>query len=291
MELLDDDLMVETVPLEATIPPFDLENPQAEEAYGSVKQNVIAQAMVGTTTAPSNREVEQYHSKRTQSLKLSVLKRLYDDGEGERAFALLKKKWRLDVDQSFYKDGTSTHFTYQMAGHHIDFSLKVPDRIGFDVILPPESIGVNTTWCFHLALSGAVRGFLNQRGDLGFDPTGRMLHIGTHDHDNIFLAMAPKRFLDQDEILTPGTPSGATQMTQPHVRMATCILLWAMGRIAHTDYSTRPNAYVALQGTLDQYRSVTDWVYVLVFHVILNLSGKILNPYPLLGQENQEKQC
>ena len=116
-----------------------------------------------------------------------------------------------------------------------------------------------------------------------------MLHIGMHNNDNIFLAMAPKCFLYQDEILTPGTPSGATQMTQPHVRMATCILLWAMGRIAHTDYSTRPNAYVALQGTLDQYRSVTDWVYVLVFHVILNLSGKILNPYPLFKSRESGK--
>ena len=68
-ELLDDDLTIKTVPLEVTIPPFDLENPQAEEAYGSVKQNVIAQAMVGTITAPSNREVEQYLSKLTQFLK------------------------------------------------------------------------------------------------------------------------------------------------------------------------------------------------------------------------------
>ena len=38
---LDDDV-IEPVPVEATIPPFDLENPQAEEAYGPVKWDVIA---------------------------------------------------------------------------------------------------------------------------------------------------------------------------------------------------------------------------------------------------------
>src|SRR6266571_6803389 len=90
-----------------------------------------------------------------------------------------------------------------MEGHHIDFLLKVPDRMGFDVILPPPSIGVNTTWCFHLNLLGSVHPFLNHRGDLGFDPTGRMLFIGTHDHDNIFLAMVSYPCTSTPTSLTP----------------------------------------------------------------------------------------
>jgi len=51
-----DDNAIEPVPVDATIPPFDLENPQAEEAYGSVKQDVITGAMVGTSTASSTPE-------------------------------------------------------------------------------------------------------------------------------------------------------------------------------------------------------------------------------------------
>ncbi|KAF8315299.1 uncharacterized protein EI90DRAFT_3175163 [Cantharellus anzutake] len=63
-------------------------------------------------------------------------------------------------------------------------------------ILPPPSIGVNTTWCFNLNLLGSIWPFLNHRGDLGFDPTGRTLFIGTHNHDNIFLAIAPWTFVE-----------------------------------------------------------------------------------------------
>ena len=147
-----------------------------------------------------------------------------------------------------------------MEGHHIDFSLKVPDCMGFDAILPPPSIGVNTTWCFHLNLLGSVHPFLNHRGDLGFDPTGRMLFIGTHDHDNIFLAMAPQFFVDgDDEPVAPGTQSGPTIMTHIHVCMATCIILWVMGCIPHRDYST-PDLYIDLGDRLDGYKAITDWV-------------------------------
>jgi hypothetical protein len=252
--------VIEPVPVEATIPPFDLENPQAEEAYGSVRQDVIAGAMIGTNTASTIRERDRYYQRAEQLLKLSLLQRLYEEGSGAKALRLLKMKNRLDVDTKFYKPGNSSLFTYRMEGHHIDFSLKVPDRMGFDVILPPPSIGVNTTWCFNLNLLGSVRPFLNHRGDLGFDPTGRMLFIGTHNHDNIFLAMAPRTFVEgDDEPVAPGTQSGPTTMTHTHVQMATCIILWAMGRIPHRDYSTH-SLYIDLGERLDKYRAIADWV-------------------------------
>jgi hypothetical protein len=256
-----DDDVFEPVPVQATIPAFDLDNPQSEEAYGSVNQGLITGAMIGTNAGSRIPERNRYYQKPEQLLKLSQLQGLYNRREGGKAFRLLKTKYRLDVDPSFYEDGTSQHFAYRTAGHHIDFSLKVPDRIGFDVILPPPSINVNTTWCFHLNLLGSARPFLNHRGDLGFDPTGRMLFVGTHDHDNIFLAMAPRSFLDgDDDPIALGTQSESTQMTRTHIRMATCIILWAMGRIPNKDYSTRDNYYIDLYEKLDQYKAVTDWV-------------------------------
>jgi hypothetical protein len=254
------DELIDPVSVEATIPPFDIDNPQAEEGYGSVSQDVIARAMVGSRSASSEPERDRYYRKMAQPLKLSLLQALYNKGDGEKAFSLLRRKWRLEVDAHLYAPGASATFTHMMAGHFIDFSLKVPDRAGFDAILP--TIGANTEWCFHLNLCGSVREFLNHCGDLGFDPSGRMLHIGTKDHDNVYLSMAPKGFLDgTDDPVAPGTHAGTTLMTRAHVRMATCIILWAMGEIPHRDYSTRkPNIYVELDGELRQYMQVTDWV-------------------------------
>jgi hypothetical protein len=258
---LDDDVM-EPMPAEATIPPFDLHNPQAEDDYGAVDQGLIAGSMVGTDTVSGIPERDRYYKMHEQIVKLSVLRRLYEEGRGSKAFCLLKNKCRLEVDADICGPADSSRFTYSMQAHYIDFSLRVPDRVGFDAILTPPSLNINTTWCFNLNLLGSICPFLNNRGDLGFDPAGRMLWIGTHDHDNIFLAMAPRSFIEgDDDPAAPGRQSGPTIMSHIHVRMATCIILWAMGRIPNRDYSTH-TPYIALEGRLDQYREVTDWVCV-----------------------------
>ncbi|KAF8310813.1 uncharacterized protein EI90DRAFT_3139119 [Cantharellus anzutake] len=184
------DELIDPLPAAATIPPFDIDNPQAEEGYGSVTQDVIARSLLGSKTSSSEPERERYYRKAARSLPLSMLQSLYNGGEGAKAFSLLKRKLALSVDVDMYEPGGSPRFTHMMAGHHIDFSLKVPDRVGFDTILPTTR--AHTSWCFNLNLCGSVREFLNHRGDLGFDPTARMLHIGTQDHDNVYLAMAPK---------------------------------------------------------------------------------------------------
>ncbi|KAF8342353.1 uncharacterized protein EI90DRAFT_3011842 [Cantharellus anzutake] len=231
--------LIELPSEEDTIPPYDIHNPLAEEGYGAVRQDIIARARLGTTEASNQPEMQKFYDTPSRTLPMKTLRHLYINKNGASAFSLLQRKHRLHLDPQFHEPGTSRQYTFRLNGHSIDFSLKVPDRCGFDAILPPSPIGVLPTWSFDLDLCGSLRDFLNRKGDLGFDPRGRMLYIGKFGHDSVFLAMAPNSFLDGSLDPVPcGHVTGPTQMNTSHIRMATSIILWSMTYISDRDYST-----------------------------------------------------
>ena len=179
---------------------------------------------------------------------------------------MLQDKRRLFVDSGMIQPGTSDLYDWEINGHYIDFSLRVPSRLGFDAILPARSGGVSFDWKLEIDLKQSIREFYNIKGDLGFDPCGRMLFIGKHGHELVFMAMAPTEFVDNvHPLVLNGYTSGPTHMNATHSRMATCIFLWCMGQLNNRSYNLvrETSAYVDLCGPLFQYHDVATWVLVL----------------------------
>ncbi len=114
--------------------------------------------------------------------------------------------------------GTSDAYDWEIYGHYLDFSLKVPSHIGFDAILPATSIGISLVWKLEIDLKQSIHEFYNHKGDLGFDPCGRMLFIGKHGHELVFLAMAPIGFLNDPNypVIPNGHTTGETHMNAHH---------------------------------------------------------------------------
>jgi hypothetical protein len=86
---------------------------------------------------------------------------------------------------------------WNCATHYLDYLLVIGDNVGFDAILP--NVANDPHFVFALDLHQPARTFRDKHANLGFSLDRTMLYLGkSQGKDNVWLAMAPDEFFEQN---------------------------------------------------------------------------------------------
>ncbi|KAG6374588.1 hypothetical protein JVT61DRAFT_3944 [Boletus reticuloceps] len=167
---------------------------------------------IQTRGVDQNLDFEQrFTTTHAHSLSLATLASLYHDSRPQDAVRLLQYRSRLVIPNSLLLDPEDNHrILAAMDGHFIDYSLCLGSRLGLDALLPSLAIAHDHTWHIQLSFSRLFKLWPNTPSKLPFSTTGRMLHIGTCQQEEIWLALVPNtvlkppHHLDADADAAPG---------------------------------------------------------------------------------------
>ncbi|KAG6373978.1 hypothetical protein JVT61DRAFT_4606 [Boletus reticuloceps] len=164
-------------------------------------QNIIKDAImrsVQTRGIDQNLDFEQqFTTTHAHSLSLATLASLHRDSCAQDAVRLLQYRSRLIIPNSLLLDPEDNHRVLAaMDGHFIDYFLCLGSRLGLNALLPSLAIAHDHTWHIQLSFSKLFKLWPNTPSKLPFSTTGRMLHIGTRQQEEIWLTLVPNSVLE-----------------------------------------------------------------------------------------------
>jgi hypothetical protein len=148
-------------------------------------------------TRPNGDIVGSYQRLREATVRLSTLEAAYERGDYKMAIRLLSQRSRLDIDEKYFVDIEDPRYFLSCDETYLDFILVVGDQPGIDMFIP--NTDVNHHFALELDLRLHIKRFTPKKGVLGFDPTGAMLCIGQTPVQNLWLAMAPYSYFENDD--------------------------------------------------------------------------------------------
>ena len=118
----------------------------------------------------------------------------------------------------------------------------VANCIGLSPLLPNAALGHR--FCFEMDLKMNILDFKGKHTMLGFDPAGSMLFIGHCNHENVFLAMAPKQFFRGCFIPSKlGCSSGSSVLSTCHYRQIIIMFAHFLSKIPLCSYLNNQSIY------------------------------------------------
>lgn len=126
-------------------------------------------------------------------VKLSTLEKEYEKDRQRRALMRLTRRQRVEIDERYLHNVGDADLAWAANNHFIDMMVMVTDRPGLHAILPHND--TDPSYVFKFDLHQRHRTWKAKHVDLGFDPSGRMLYIGTYNQEEIWLAMVPWDFI------------------------------------------------------------------------------------------------
>ena len=176
--------------------------PLAMASDDGVEQEQVLRAIELSQSIQHGLE-RQFERQKIHSLPLATLKTWFDRGESLRVIQNLTQRCRLNIRRSI-KNYDDPNLSWFCNHHFIDYILLVSARMGLHAIIP--NTRHQPDYSFKLRLDQPFRTFHAKFAQLGFDPTRRMLYIGTVGNDQVWLAMAPNALNDvHDDIAMSGT--------------------------------------------------------------------------------------
>lgn len=171
--------------------------PDCMETLDGHTQKELLEALYTSTEEGDADHLERFKDMTAKRTKLSVLRRLVERQDSKMAMSLLQKRRMLDVDEEYLLDLRLPDVTPRFGPHFVDFTLYVGEGIGFGPVLPLREH--DPTWTMQLSFNHANDLFPKADArHLPFDAKGRMLKIGTRLQENIWLAMVPRTYVEQD---------------------------------------------------------------------------------------------
>ncbi|KIM65728.1 hypothetical protein SCLCIDRAFT_22605 [Scleroderma citrinum Foug A] len=141
--------------------------------------------------------IQQFKSVEVKTVSLRKLCDLHNSGNANAAIALLRKCHQLKVDTAYMVEKGDANLASQVGPHYLDYMLYVGSRCGLDAALP--NVNVNHNWTVKLQLSTRLRLWPDKNiSALPFHPQGRMMSIGTRLDEQLWLAMAPNTYFEEN---------------------------------------------------------------------------------------------
>lgn len=198
--------------------------PEDLEAEDGVPQeevnNVIAHKRTERGTL-----IDEFYGNPPTPLKLSMLQNQYEQGKEHLAMLRLKRRHKVEVDGTFLHNIEDPDLAWGATDHYLDFILLVSSKQGLHALLP-RSVS-DHSYTFVLDVHQPHRLWRVRHAELGFNPTGRMLYLGTYFQEEIWLAMVPRSFTDEDSNEDPDmTPlcGRTTSLSERHYCMLIAFL-------------------------------------------------------------------
>ena len=220
-------------PTDATLVPDALTS-DADDCPG---QEEVRKQMIGTGLA----DISQFDSQDRQRVKLSQLKKVYER-DNENALNMLTERWGVEIDESFRLRVGSGKVMMHTDETKLDYHLTVANCIGLSALLPNTTTSIQFT--LEMDLKKPYREFKGKHGMVGFDTRARMLYIGKCMSEDVFLAMAPKKFISgKGEGCKAGHSTGSPLMSRRHSRMVRLMLLHFLTRTRHRSFCVTGDIY------------------------------------------------
>lgn len=242
----------EATPTDISRIPDDL----AVDGEEAVSQSKILDEIVGARLVNPGRD-DEFNNKRVTSVKLSLLKQMYEE-EDDTAVNLLSGRHKIELDDDFVVPVGTGGLRMNTDVTMLDYQLTVGRCIGFSPLLP-NSAGAHW-FSFNMDLKKPHKDFKGKNGMVGFDPKGRMLYIGSATNEDVFLAMAPNEFISGDcEACRPGHSTGPSLMTRRHYRQVVMMLAHFLEGISERSYmNTKPVYEQDLNGSEANFEYITN---------------------------------
>lgn len=141
-----------------------------------------------------------YRRIRPRKVLLSELRKNYEGEREIKAMETLKEKNQIEVDGDYTVDPFEPDVAFDLSEHYLDFVLAVSGEMGLACILPTID---DHTFHFTLDLHHPLMEFSMKHARLGFSPGNAMMYLGrSRGRDNVWLAMAPNEFVENQKPIT-----------------------------------------------------------------------------------------
>ncbi|KAI6038200.1 hypothetical protein EDC04DRAFT_2896706 [Pisolithus marmoratus] len=137
--------------------------------------------------------VQNFHKSLKHEVALSKLRTIFETGASQKAISRLMRRQSIKVDDMFLHDHDDANLAWRAMDHHLDLVILVTEAVGLHAILP--TVDSDPTYTFKLDLHHPQRQWRAKHVDLGFDPSGRMMYLGTHYQEEVWMAMVPRSFV------------------------------------------------------------------------------------------------
>ena len=228
-----------------------------------VNQSAILDGIIGTARDKQSAE-NRFKDLPVRSLKLSTLKAIYQKKDEQKAVKLLSNRHSLQIDNEFRVKLGVGQVLMDTDESMIDYHLTIANQTGFSALLP--NARTDHRFCFEMDLKKPYFCFKGKHAMLGFDPAGSMLYIGQCHHEDVFLAMAPKAFLQgHTQPCPPGRASASPLMSKRHYRQMVMMIAHFLALLPERPYDNVRSVYeMDLESSKPNFEHVTDTLYV--FH-------------------------
>jgi hypothetical protein len=169
--------------------------PEALEAEDGVAQTDV-ERIIALDRCEREEFIQGFHDQQVKRTKLSTLRMEYERGMKRTSIHRLRQRQVVEVDADMLLKQNDAEVAWGARDHFLDYYLLVPGRKGMHAILP-NSRG-DPSYMFKLDLHRRRKRWQARHADLEFDPRGRMLFIGAHGREEVWLAMVPRSFTRED---------------------------------------------------------------------------------------------
>lgn len=231
----DGDDSDELLPMDLSIYPETF----ATEKDDRLEQSEIMDAIIGTSQ--HTQAIKTLDEMPVHALKLSVLKRLYENKD-KSALSLIEDRHTIHIDDDLCLKPGEGKYIMDATSSMIDYHLTVANCIGLSPILP--NMRSNHCFQFEMDLKKPIKEFKGKHAMLGFDPAGRMLFIGKNNGEDVFIAMAPNKFLAGHFIPPPpGRSKHSPLMSKRHYRQVVMMIAYFLGCVRELSFLNVESVY------------------------------------------------
>jgi hypothetical protein len=135
-----------------------------------------------------------FYESSVQPISINTLKEIYNRRNKDRAIRMLHNRHRIVFSNDDLYDPKDPNLGWGQHRHFLDFLLVVPKHSGLDAIIPNREVDHN----FSFDITFKQRAWAAKYGELGFNPSRRMLYIGKAGGQQVWLAMAPAIFFNKE---------------------------------------------------------------------------------------------
>ncbi|KAI0069340.1 hypothetical protein K474DRAFT_1714364 [Panus rudis PR-1116 ss-1] len=190
-------------------------------------QEAIVQAI--SESRQPNQVDDSFETRQTNIITVNQLKRWQERGNVSSALHSLTTKCRYEVDDEFKYDAQDPNtMGIGMLGSNLDFEVVV-GRQGLDAILPNAPTDLN--FMFVLDMNNSHIGWSTTKAQLGIDPAGRMLRMGSYGERSVWLMLVPyPGDLVDEPPVEPGEKTGETQLSKKNYYRLVCFMAQCLHR-------------------------------------------------------------
>ncbi|KAG8220318.1 hypothetical protein J3R82DRAFT_3522 [Butyriboletus roseoflavus] len=178
---------------------FDVaDTPEELQTDDAVRQVDVEHALALDDFADSTKnQVTSFHRTAVTNVRLSQLRQEFEQKRDRTATMRLRKRSRVLIDDEFLLDRNDPQLAWGANKHFLDYFLLVAGKKGLHAVLPTTI--ADPSYSFKLDLHQRHRPWRARHSELGFDPAGRLLYIGSYHQEEIWLAMVPRTFTHEDD--------------------------------------------------------------------------------------------